>query len=117
MRSCNYLVTVLLVAVLMLGAASAAVAGAQYMGQIPAAVQDKSCNLCHTANMPALNAPGQAWVDAGKDWNVFTGTAQPAADAEKGLPETGGNPYIYVGIGMVMFMSGLLMGKRRADQE
>lgn len=116
----TYFLAVLLVVVLTLGVASAALAGAQYMDQIPANVQPKNCNLCHTSNIPALNEKGQAWVNAGKDWSVFTGGAQPAAaqeEAKKELPKTGGNPFINVGIGVAMVMFGLLMGKKRVRKD
>lgn len=123
----SYLVAALLVLVMVLGVASVALASASYMQEIPAEVTDKSCNLCHTSSIPALNDKGQAWVDAGKDWSVFTGAAQPAAEeqpaaaseeqAEEELPKTGGNPYIYVGVGVAMVAAGLLMGKKRAHQE
>lgn len=129
----TYLMAALLVLVMVLGLASVALASASYVQQIPAEVQDKSCNLCHTSSIPALNDKGQAWVDAGKDWSVFAGAAQPAAEekpaaaqeqaaaseeqAEEELPNTGGNPYIYVGIGAVLVAAGLLLGKKRAYRE
>ncbi|TDA69895.1 MAG: LPXTG cell wall anchor domain-containing protein [Clostridia bacterium] len=127
------LVSLAVTVVLIFGVASVALASSQYIGQIPAEVENKTCTLCHTANYPELNAGGQAWVKAGKDWAVFTKAeskpeaakeqpaAQPAAavekKAEKELPKTGGNPYLYIVVGAAMVMAGLFMGKRRAHSE
>jgi LPXTG-motif cell wall-anchored protein len=101
-----------------------AYAGSQYIQQIPAQVENKTCSLCHTANYPELNAGGKAWVAAGKDWSVFTKAAKPEAkekpkaqetakEGAKELPKTGANPYIFVAPGLAVVGLGLILGKRR----
>ena len=101
-----------------------AYAGSQYIQQIPAQVENKTCTLCHTANYPELNADGKAWVAAGKDWSVFSKATKPTAEEKpkaegmakeesKELPKTGGNPYMLVGPGLAAVGLGLLFGKRR----
>lgn len=128
-----YLLLALVVAItLCFGVSAVALAGSQYIQQIPAIVENKSCTLCHTANYPELNADGQAWVKAGKDWSVFTKAAQPAAEkpaagqpaaaggekaAPEELPKTGGNPYTYMSIGAIMVVAGLLLGRKRACRD
>lgn len=116
------LVLALVVSCLLAGVAQAK---SEYVQQIPADVQNKSCNLCHTASIPELNDAGKAWVAAGKDWSVFKPKAEakpaaaPAGGAAAGgqgqeLPKTGGLPYLFVLPGLAAVGAGLILRRKTA---
>lgn len=123
MSRSRVLVYLLLCLVAVLAFCQVAYAGPQYVQQIPAQVENKSCSLCHTSNYPELNADGKAWVAAGKDWNVFLkkaapapaekpGTAATGGEAKKELPKTGGSVTLLVAPGMAAILAGLILAKR-----
>lgn len=122
----SLLICLVLGLVTLLAVSGVAYAGPQYMQQIPAQVENKSCTLCHTANYPELNADGKAWIAFGKDWSVFSKATKPTAEEKpkaegmakeesKELPQTGANPYMLVAPGLSAVGLGLLFGKRRAN--
>lgn len=119
----NLVISLALVLVLLFALAGVANASPQYVQQIPAGVENKSCSLCHTSNYPELNADGKAWVAAGKDWSVFKSKAaeKPKAEAKpaagkgaKELPKTGGTPYLFVAPGLAAVAIGLALKRKKA---
>lgn len=81
----QFVLWVVLTALLVLLTAGLAEAKPDYVSNIPAGL-DKSCNLCHSS-VPALNDFGKKWVAAGKDFNAVnkpaeTKAAAPAATAK-----------------------------------
>lgn len=119
----NLIISLALVLVLLFALAGVANASAQYVQQIPADIENKSCSLCHTSNYPELNADGKAWVAAGKDWSVFKpkaaekpkAEAKPAAEeGAKELPKTGGTPYLFVAPGLAAVALGLALKRKKA---
>lgn len=130
----NILICLVLVLLVVFLAAGVAQAKPEYVQQIPADVEPKSCNLCHTSSIPELNSNGKAWAAAGKDWSVFKPKAESkssaaeneskpaaaktegatAAGASKELPQTGGVPYLFVIPGLAAIIGGLLLRSKRA---
>ncbi|MHB1125647.1 MAG: multiheme c-type cytochrome [Bacillota bacterium] len=72
---------------------SAALANTTYFGKIPATGYEKSCNLCHTSSIPALNAFGTKFKATGYDFSKLatsttTTTTKPATTTTTTKPAT-----------------------------